>query len=306
MAVSLLFGVLVSTLLTLVVIPLGCISGRKAFGVEAEEIVSGGLSGGGGATVSLPEKDKSEKIPSMAKGVILSGLSQLASLMLMMFKALGKGLISLVSALSKTPPRPPAKESTPRASSGAPGIQAPTRITTASRTRASQHDEIASAEVHQSRRRSTGTATKTRMHSTSVAKVTSPKPGVSTPATKPVTNKTQRTQESGKKTPPTKVSAVKKIAPLKKRAISVQNTTRDELMTTSEKSAVEPDMSLQPGERTLPLASRSQDPTTEPPVTATADDESSLAAEDDPLATESRYQKKRRRGIRLKKGLHDE
>jgi hypothetical protein len=37
MAVSLLFGVLISTLLTLLVIPLGCISGRKAFGVDIDE-----------------------------------------------------------------------------------------------------------------------------------------------------------------------------------------------------------------------------------------------------------------------------
>jgi multidrug efflux pump subunit AcrB len=305
MAVSLLFGVLVSTLLTLVVIPLGCISGRKAFGVEVDKIVAGGLAGGGGATVS-PGEDKSEKTPSMAKGVILSGLSQLASLMLMMFKALGKGLIKLVSALSKTPHHPPAKESTPGGASGAPVTQAPMGVTTTGRTRALQRDDIAPGEVQQNRQRATGTATKTRMHTTSVAKVASPKPRVFTGATKPAPKKTERTQASGKKTPPTKVSAVKKIAPLKKRVMSVQKTTRDELMATSEKSAVEPEMSVQPAERTLPLASVPQEPTTEPPVTATADDESSLAAEDNQLATESRSQKKRRRGIRLKKGLHDE
>lgn len=53
MAISLLFGVLVSTLLTLLVIPLGCISGRKAFGVDAEEEGPMGRSGSGGAEIPL-------------------------------------------------------------------------------------------------------------------------------------------------------------------------------------------------------------------------------------------------------------
>jgi hypothetical protein len=52
MAISLLFGVLVSTLLTLLVIPLGCISGRKAFGVETE-YTEGPVGVAGGAAMPL-------------------------------------------------------------------------------------------------------------------------------------------------------------------------------------------------------------------------------------------------------------
>lgn len=53
MAVSLLFGVLVSTALTLLIIPLGCISARKAFGVEDDEGPLG-AGGAGGAAVAVP------------------------------------------------------------------------------------------------------------------------------------------------------------------------------------------------------------------------------------------------------------
>ena len=144
------------------------------------------------------------------------------------------------------------------------------------------------------------------MDSTSVAKVTSPNSRVPAAATKPAPNKTKRIKSSGKKTPPTKVSAVKKRAPLKKRATSVQERARDESVTTSVESAIEPEISVPPAERALSPSLVPKEPLINPTVTATADDEPSLAADDSLLAMAPRSQKKRRRGIRLKKGLHDE
>ena len=63
MAISLLFGVLVSTLLTLVVIPLGCISGRKAFGGETDE-PGGSVNVLGGGPAPVPAAAQPEYLRS--------------------------------------------------------------------------------------------------------------------------------------------------------------------------------------------------------------------------------------------------
>jgi len=87
MAISLLFGVLVSTILTLIVIPLGCISARAAFcpaGSECEQTVN--------------ECD-CEDVPSQGKISISDFVLGMWRLFMMMLKGLGFKLYQLVITL---------------------------------------------------------------------------------------------------------------------------------------------------------------------------------------------------------------
>jgi multidrug efflux pump subunit AcrB len=68
MALSLMFGVLVSTALTLMIIPLGCISARAAFEAPAGEVVTAPAGGSGGAPAEEAPGD--EGVPAGKKGVV--------------------------------------------------------------------------------------------------------------------------------------------------------------------------------------------------------------------------------------------
>jgi multidrug efflux pump subunit AcrB len=68
MALSLLFGVLVSTALTLLIIPLGCISARTSFEASAGEVVTG-PAGGGGAPPA-PQGATGEVAPEGKRGFV--------------------------------------------------------------------------------------------------------------------------------------------------------------------------------------------------------------------------------------------
>jgi hypothetical protein len=86
MAVSLFFGVFVSTLLTLLIIPLGCISGRKAFGISKSASPEGVAVAVGGPAVV------------MASGGDTASPSRLASVMGVLgiyLKLIGMGLLAL-------------------------------------------------------------------------------------------------------------------------------------------------------------------------------------------------------------------
>ncbi len=105
MAVSLLFGVLVSTLLTLVVIPLGCVSGRKAFGVEEPPIeISQGVavarSSGGMSTAAAGEGTSGAKSTGKLTW-FLSLLSTTISLLFVLLKKLALGAIAVIGAVIK-------------------------------------------------------------------------------------------------------------------------------------------------------------------------------------------------------------
>jgi multidrug efflux pump subunit AcrB len=76
MAISLMFGGMVSTLLTLLVIPLGCISGEKAFnppeggGTGAPVMDGPGTGGGGSAAVTKEEGSSFGEKLAFAKGMV--------------------------------------------------------------------------------------------------------------------------------------------------------------------------------------------------------------------------------------------
>ena len=107
MAISLASGVMVSTILTLIVIPLGCIKASKA-------ICEVAAMGAGSATnIIWPEEHKKETLatasPAVAKPPLLLTIwGKIVNVLLMIFYAI-RGIFLLLSQLfkRKTPPPPP-------------------------------------------------------------------------------------------------------------------------------------------------------------------------------------------------------
>lgn len=127
MAISLLFGVLVSTLLTLLVIPLGCISGRKSFGVPpaGEGDVSPAAGGAAVATTGgepateavVPQKGFFAKVASALFSVVYYAGLYIVSLVKEIVKGIFGAFVRVGSVLwrkskpqtaTSTAPQPPA------------------------------------------------------------------------------------------------------------------------------------------------------------------------------------------------------
>jgi len=124
MAISLLFGVVVSTVLTLFVIPLGCISAKKAF-PECAEI----------CPAELEEEAAAEeyKTPLWMRiyGSIVSLVGWIVVIVQMIIN-LSRMLIGMVMPKSSPPPEPPAAPSTPPPSTPPPA-PAPAPVTPAAK-----------------------------------------------------------------------------------------------------------------------------------------------------------------------------
>ena len=116
MAISLLFGVLVSTLLTLVVIPLGCISGRKAFGEDTGPGESGKRRGRGPgpapAMAALEDTKSNQPAPRKKIGqTVFSAIYYIVIYIGLLLKDFLIGIFQLVVAMYRLLRRKKSKSS---------------------------------------------------------------------------------------------------------------------------------------------------------------------------------------------------
>jgi hypothetical protein len=123
MAISLASGVMVSTILTLIVIPLGCIKASKALC----EVAAAGCAPGS-EHIMMPDAAQvtsSKAAPAVAKpSFLLVVWSKLATLLLMLFYAV-RGLFLLLGQMFKGKPKAPSPTTPPTTPSGSGGGQSP-------------------------------------------------------------------------------------------------------------------------------------------------------------------------------------
>ncbi len=102
MAISLFFGVLVATLLTLLIIPLGCVSAKKAFAIGPDD----GSPGGSDFETKPDIEDEVSGQPIVVS--MLAGIGGLLSWILQMTGRLLQVLLNITGALGQTlsPPKP--------------------------------------------------------------------------------------------------------------------------------------------------------------------------------------------------------
>jgi multidrug efflux pump subunit AcrB len=293
MAVSLLFGVLVSTLLTLVIIPLGCVSGRKAFGVEEPPIeISSGeaaavLPGGERPATVSGDSNQFELRSKVAR--ILSFTSTAVSLLLYLLKKLILGAIAFVGAVYNAVARMRRKRAVADA---APAHEPDAEVGLSySRTTGKQS---ASAESARATTASAAKATSTVTESTAAA-MSRPVPARRRPAaTKEVVtrSKTSTTKRSAETTP----ASVEKVRMMRKPQETRRSPTQKKAPIASKATAPTSDASLRAKQK---QASRSHDtddqaPAQTPSVVPIRPKQAGKAAK-----------KKGRRGIRLKTDLND-
>ena len=224
MAISLLFGVVVSTVLTLFVIPLGCISAKKAF-PECAEICPAELEEEAAA--------KEYKTPMWMRiyGAIVSLVGWIVVIVQMVYN-LSRMLIGMIMPKSTPPPEPPAAPSTPPPSTPPPAAPAPTTpVSPASAAATEPADSADKTEAKAPATKKTAvkkpaekaavvkdTAEKETTEKTVAEKETvAEKPAAEVKAEAPAESKPAAAQKVSAKAPAVKKSTVaKKAAPKKK------------------------------------------------------------------------------------------
>ncbi len=102
MAISLFFGVLVATLLTLLIIPLGCVSARKSLLPGGGELSLDGLEPAAQAAVDIPQKNPVWVRALSGLGSLLSSVLQLVGrLLLILLNMVGLAVNSLKSSKTR-------------------------------------------------------------------------------------------------------------------------------------------------------------------------------------------------------------
>ncbi len=285
MAVSLLFGVLVSTLLTLVVIPLGCVSGRRAFGVEEPPIeTSGGeaaaaLPGGGERTATVG--GAAERVESPARAArVLGILRSVVSLLLLLTKKVILAFVAVVGAIYRAVTRMKHKR-TADAEVGVPPSRSAGQQTVPRQSVRTTPTPVASTDATQS------------MSAASVTTQTVPARDGSA-ATKATVAHPQPT--TTKRSAKTTLANEAKVSRMGKRQPTRRSTTQEKAPVATQTASPSADDTLRSGEKQAAQARKAAQQTNErpPAVVPIRRQQAAKAAK-----------KKGRRGIRLKGDLND-